>query len=104
MPPRMIRPADDPVQPTPTPAVRIVLDGEAFDGVVGQTIAGVLLANGVLGWRTTSRHARPRGVFCGIGVCFDCIAEVNGLPDVRTCQRRANDGDVVVTAVPGGRR
>ena len=80
MAPRMIRPADDPVQPAPAGAVRVVVDGEPVDGVAGQTIAGVLLANGVLGWRTTARHGRPRGVFCGIGVCFDCIAEVNGLP------------------------
>ena len=34
-------------------------------------------------------------MFCGIGVCFDCIAEVNGERDVRLCQRRAKDGDIV---------
>ncbi|WP_297362048.1 2Fe-2S iron-sulfur cluster-binding protein [Mycetocola sp.] len=36
-------------------------------------------------------------MFCGIGVCFDCLVEVNGDRDVRACQRRAVDGDVVVT-------
>ena len=73
------------------------LDVETLIGVVGQTIAGVLLVSGKASWRSTSRYQQPRGVFCGIGVCFDCIAEVNGLPDVRCCLRRALDGDVVVT-------
>ena len=48
-------------------------------------------------WRRTSSHNRPRGLFCGIGVCFDCLITVNGARDVRACQRRATDGDVVET-------
>ena len=63
----------------------------------GQTIAGVLLATGRSAWRRTSRASAPRGLFCGIGVCFDCLVTVNGDPDVRACQRRASDGDVVET-------
>nr|WP_276514252.1 2Fe-2S iron-sulfur cluster-binding protein [Actinomadura citrea] len=39
----------------------------------------------------------PRGVFCGIGACFDCLLTVNGVRDVRACRRRARDGDVVAT-------
>jgi hypothetical protein len=38
---------------------------------------------------------RPRGIFCGIGVCFDCLVVVNGIPDVRACQRVVVDGDVI---------
>ena len=68
-----------------------------MSGLLGQSLAGVILASGRLGMRRTSAGDRPRGVFCGIGVCFDCMAEVNGLRDVRTCQRRAVDGDVVIT-------
>jgi hypothetical protein len=77
--------------------VTVTLDGETFTGAVGQSLAAVFLASGRISWRRTSVEARPRGVFCGIGVCFDCLAVVNGLSDVRTCQRRAADGDVVET-------
>jgi hypothetical protein len=65
-------------------------------GLAGQTIAGILLSAGQASWRTT-RRGRPRGVFCGIGVCYDCLLTVNGLRDVRACQRRATDGDVITT-------
>jgi hypothetical protein len=91
-------PADgDPIRPGPTTAVQIEVDGTLVAGVEGQTIAGVLLGSGILAWRTTSVSGRPRGVFCGIGVCFDCLIVVNGLRDVRACQRRAVAGDVVST-------
>ena len=61
----------------------------------GQTIAAAMIASGRRAWRTTARGRRPRGVFCGIGVCFDCLLTVNGIRDVRACQRRAADGDVI---------
>ncbi|MBU2666166.1 (2Fe-2S)-binding protein [Actinoplanes bogorensis] len=70
-------------------------------GLDGQTVAGVLMANGRLAWRTT-RAGRPRGVFCGIGVCHDCLVTINGLPDVRACQRRAVDGDTIATETGTG--
>jgi D-hydroxyproline dehydrogenase subunit gamma len=74
--------------------IRISLDGDPLTGTDGQTIAGLLLAAGYRSWRRAPSGA-PRGVFCGIGVCFDCLVTVNGVRDVRACRRRARDGDVV---------
>ncbi|MBO8189752.1 (2Fe-2S)-binding protein [Streptomyces spirodelae] len=74
--------------------LRITVDGEPADGIEGQTLAGVLLASGRTAWRTGPSGA-GRGVFCGIGVCFDCLVTVNEDRDVRACRRRAVDGDVV---------
>jgi hypothetical protein len=90
-----IEPDKDPIHPHDASAVTIVVDGAQITGVLGQTLAGVMLSADVVAWRRTSFGDRPRGVFCGIGVCFDCVAVVNGLADVRVCQRRAHDGDVV---------
>jgi len=73
------------------------IDGVSANVVAGQSLAGVILASGTLALRLTSAQGRPRGVFCGIGVCYDCLVEVNGQRDVRACQRRAADGDVVTT-------
>jgi predicted molibdopterin-dependent oxidoreductase YjgC len=76
--------------------LRITVDGEPVDGIAGQSIAGLLLAADRLSWRR-GRSGAPRGVFCGIGVCFDCLVTVGGERDVRACRRRAADGDVVTT-------
>ncbi|WP_265443241.1 (2Fe-2S)-binding protein [Flexivirga meconopsidis] len=97
MPSHAMDPGVDPAHPTAAESVTITVDGVAQGGIDGQTIAGILLAAGRGAWRRTSGAERPRGVFCGIGVCFDCIATVNGVRDVRLCQRRAADGDVVET-------
>ncbi|MFB9840468.1 (2Fe-2S)-binding protein [Actinoallomurus acaciae] len=78
------------------PMLRITIDGEPLTGRDGQTIAGILIAAGRRSWRRAPSGA-PRGVFCGIGVCFDCLVTVDDVPDVRACLRRARDGDVVTT-------
>jgi predicted molibdopterin-dependent oxidoreductase YjgC len=77
--------------------VRVTVDGETVTAREGQTAAAVLLAAGRRSWRTTRHGGRPRGVFCGIGVCFDCLVVVNGTPDVRACQRLVADGDAIRT-------
>lgn len=98
MPARMLPAGDDPIRPLEVTPVTIVVDGELLAGALGQSIAGVLMANDRLELRRTVSGHKPRGVFCGIGVCFDCLVEVNGVRDVRACQRRARDGDVVSIA------
>ncbi|MDQ8702374.1 2Fe-2S iron-sulfur cluster-binding protein [Streptomyces sp. LHD-70] len=95
MSPRRVRAESDAVGRQDRP-LRITVDGEAVDGIAGQTIAGVLLAADRLAWRR-GRSGAPRGVFCGIGVCFDCLVTVGEERDVRACRRRARDGDMVTT-------
>lgn len=95
MSPRRVRAESDAVGRQERP-LRITVDGEPVDGIAGQTIAGVLLASGRLAWRR-GRSGAARGVFCGIGVCFDCLVTVGGERDVRACRRRAQEGDVVTT-------
>lgn len=73
--------------------IRITVDDEPVEGRDGQTIAGVLIGAGRTAWRTA--QTGDRGVFCGIGVCHDCLVTVNGLSGVRACQREAVDGDVI---------
>ncbi|WP_034383905.1 (2Fe-2S)-binding protein [Herbidospora cretacea] len=61
----------------------------------GQSIGAALHAAGIRSWRTTRSGGRPRGLFCAIGACFDCLLTVNGLPDQRACQTAARAGDEV---------
>ncbi|HEX5829030.1 MAG TPA: (2Fe-2S)-binding protein [Candidatus Limnocylindrales bacterium] len=72
-------------------------DGQPVDAEPGQSIAAALIASGRRSWRTTRRTGEPRGVFCGIGICFDCLATVNGRPNLRACVTPAQPGDEVVT-------
>ncbi|GAA5028692.1 (2Fe-2S)-binding protein [Actinopolymorpha pittospori] len=77
----------------------ILVDGRPVAVGPDQTVAAALLAAGIRSWRTT-RKGRPRGLFCGIGVCFDCLVTVNGRGSVRACLVPARPGDVVTTGRP----
>lgn len=63
----------------------IVVDGESWPAQAGQTVAGALIAGGRLAWRRTRSQGRPRGAFCGIGACFDCLATIDDRTDQRAC-------------------
>jgi D-hydroxyproline dehydrogenase subunit alpha len=74
-----------------------------FDGTVrharpGQTAGAALLAGGTCAWRVTRSLRRPRGIFCGIGACFDCLADINDDRAVRACLARLHEGDQVRTS------
>ena len=80
----------------------ISFDGETVTVEAGQTVAAALIASGRRSWRRTRRDGRPRGVFCGIGVCFDCLATINGVPNQRTCLVEARPGAAVATQQGAG--
>jgi hypothetical protein len=81
----------------PGPVFTVTHDGRRIEALPGQTIAAALWSAGVTSWRTTRGEGRPRGVFCGTGVCFDCLVTVNGRPNQRACLVPARPGDVIDT-------
>lgn len=78
-------------------AVEIVIDGSPLPAFEGESVAAALLAAGTRVLRTTARYGAPRGLYCGMGVCFECVMTVDGRPNVRTCQTPVRDGMRVET-------
>ena len=78
--------------------LRFNFDGTPLEASRGMTIGGALLANGIVSWRRTRVEGRPRGIFCGIGVCFDCLVDVGDDCAVRACLVPVRDGDEVRTS------
>jgi hypothetical protein len=81
----------------PEPGFRVTYDGAPIDVLPGQSIAAALWSAGITAWRETRVRQSPRGVFCGIGVCFDCLVTVNGVPNQRACLVPARPGDAITT-------
>ncbi len=77
--------------------VTITVDGRPFEARAGDTVAAALIAAGRLGFRRTLRGRAPRGIFCGMGICFDCVVTVNGVSGVRGCVTPVADGMTVET-------
>ena len=77
-------------------SVTITVDGVPLQVYLGETIAAALLASGRRAWRFT-QGGKPRGIFCGMGICFDCTLTVDGMPNIRACLTPVADGMVVET-------
>jgi hypothetical protein len=58
---------------------------------MGQTVGAALAAAGQLALRET-RNGAARGIFCGMGVCQECLVTVDGMPNRRACIEPARDG------------
>jgi aerobic-type carbon monoxide dehydrogenase small subunit (CoxS/CutS family) len=72
--------------------VTFTFNGESFQGVEGQSIAAALMATGVRELRKTRFDEEPRLIFCGIGICFDCVVVVDGVANQRACLVEIADG------------
>jgi predicted molibdopterin-dependent oxidoreductase YjgC len=77
--------------------VQIFVDGLAVEAFEGESVAAALLAAGRRGLRVAPRRGEPRGMYCGIGVCFECVMTVDGQRAVRTCATPVRDGMRIAT-------
>ncbi|HWQ58186.1 MAG TPA: (2Fe-2S)-binding protein [Clostridia bacterium] len=77
--------------------IPIIVDGKTLMAHEGETVAAALSANGVRTFRYTAKRREPRGLFCGIGQCTDCVMEIDGEPNRRTCMTLVRAGMVVNT-------
>src|SRR4029077_15671428 len=66
-------------------ALSILGHGEGVLGDEVETLAAALIASGRRFTRWTARTGEPRGYFCGMGVCQDCLVTADGSPNVRAC-------------------
>jgi predicted molibdopterin-dependent oxidoreductase YjgC len=78
--------------------VSIRIDGVEVDAAAGQSVGAALVENGILSWRATRALGRPRGLFCGIGACYDCLVTIDGGPNRRACVVPVAAGMTVETA------
>ncbi len=75
--------------------VTITFEGEPLTARDGDTVAAALLAAGYAATRATAVSGLPRGAFCMMGVCFDCLIEIDGEPNRQGCQVLVRDGMTV---------
>jgi predicted molibdopterin-dependent oxidoreductase YjgC len=80
--------------------VRLVVDGIEVLAYEGESVAAALMAAGQRGLRTAPRRGEPRGIYCGIGLCFECAVTIDGRRSIRACLTPVRDGLRVATAFP----
>ncbi len=83
-------------------AVEITVDGRLIQAFEWETIAAAMMANGIRVFRQTE-HGGPRGIFCAVGRCSDCLMVVDGVPNVRVCVTPVRRGMHVETQTGKGK-
>lgn len=73
----------------------ITVNGRDHEVKPGTILSAVLLTAGIP--CRTSVTGQPRTALCGMGICFECRATVDGVPYRRTCQLLCHPGMVVET-------
>lgn len=79
------------------PTVEIIVDGEAVTVPASGTVAAALLSLGHDAFRKTPIRGVPRGPFCMMGVCFDCLVTIDGVANRRSCLVPVRPGTRVET-------
>lgn len=72
--------------------VRFRFDGRALEAPEGVSVAAALLENGIVTLRETPVSGNPRGAFCMMGVCFECLVEIDGVPNRQACMTEIAEG------------
>lgn len=72
--------------------VTIDVDGQRVSVPAGTSVAAALLGLGDVACRTTPVNAQPRAPFCMMGVCFDCLVEIDGVPNRQGCMTPVREG------------
>jgi D-hydroxyproline dehydrogenase subunit alpha len=80
-------------------AISFLFDDRRIEALEGETVGAALSAAGITTFRHTPSGA-PRGLFCGMGACFDCVVTVDGRIGQRACLTQAIDGMQVGSGFP----
>lgn len=72
--------------------VTLYYEDKPLEAYEGEPVAAALMASGIRVMRTTAKLKEPRGIFCAIGRCTDCMMIVDGVPNTRTCVTYVRDG------------
>jgi D-hydroxyproline dehydrogenase subunit gamma len=72
--------------------VGVIFNGEPLSVPAGRTVAAALLAAGVQRFRTTPVSASPRAPYCMMGVCFECLIEIDGVANRQACLIEVREG------------
>jgi sarcosine oxidase subunit alpha len=76
--------------------ITLLVDGRPVKAYEGETVHAALTAEGIRDFRV-SKAGSPRGIFCGMGICYECLVTIDNLPDQRACMTIVRDRMEILT-------
>lgn len=72
--------------------VQVCIEDQMVTARQGDSVAAAALAAGFSSTRTTPISETPRAPYCMMGVCFECLMEINGQPNTQACMTTVSEG------------
>ncbi len=82
----------NPVTDKPGQTVTVYVDDQPVEMHPNDTAAAAVLTSGLGYGRTTTVSNSPRAPYCMMGVCFECMLEIDGLENVQGCMTPVQEG------------
>ena len=82
------------------PAIHISVNGRMIAATPGETVLAALTAAGFKALKKSNVSGEARGPFCGMGVCYECLVTINGVPKQRSCMTEVEDNMEIQTYEP----
>lgn len=79
-------------------SIELTINGQKALAYEGELVSTVLQAEGITIFARKQTTGRPSGVYCGMGVCYDCLVTIDGINNIRACQTFASDKMAIETA------
>lgn len=80
-------------------SVLITVNQEKVTAYEGELVSTVLHCEGIRVFQRKHMNGRPSGIYCGMGICYECLVKINGVPNIRACQTQVTDGMVISTDI-----
>lgn len=79
----------------PVESIIVQFEGAPLRVTKGLSVAAALLEAGITHFRNTPETNSPRAPYCMMGVCFDCLMVINGVPHSQTCIIEIAEGMII---------
>ncbi|MCJ7823563.1 MAG: (2Fe-2S)-binding protein [Anaerolineales bacterium] len=80
-------------------SIEVTIDGQKVQAFEGELVSTVLQAEGISVFGRKHSTGRPSGVYCGMGVCYECLVTINGINNIQACQTFAADQMEIETTI-----
>jgi len=75
----------------------LTVDGKPVTAYEEETVHAALVASGIQILGITRKSHQNRGILCGMGICYQCRVEINGIPDQRACMTQVKENMDILT-------
>jgi hypothetical protein len=80
--------------------VHIRVNGRSVSATPGETVLAALTAAGLKTLKKSNVRGEARGAFCGMGVCYECLVTINGVPKQRSCMVEVAENMEIIVHEP----